>query len=42
MAKRGWLKLSKRDWYAQGGFANPKLFRRADKRGVWSYWKYLD
>ena len=40
--KRGWLKLSKRVWYAYGGFANPKLFRKADKHGVWSYYCLCD
>lgn len=31
-------KLLKADWYARGGFSNPRCFRKADKRGRWSYY----
>lgn len=33
-------KVSKREWYNLGGFARTGLFRKADSRGVWSY--YID
>ena len=35
-------RISKAEWYELGGFANPKLFRLADKRGVWRYYIRLD
>jgi hypothetical protein len=31
-------RCSKRDWYLNGGFANPKQFRKADSKGVWQYY----
>lgn len=31
-------KISKREWCDRGGFANPKLFRKADRRGAWRYY----
>lgn len=40
--KNGTLKISKREWYDLGGFANSRLFRKADKRGVWSYYRNCD
>lgn len=30
------LKLSKRAWYAAGGFSNPRLYRRM-RGGSWQY-----
>lgn len=36
--RKNWLKLSKADWYLNGGFANTRLFRKANSRGVWSYY----
>lgn len=30
--------LSRRNFYALGGPANQRLFRRA-RRGVWTYWR---
>lgn len=35
--KNGIEKVSRRYWYATGGFSNNNYFRRANKRGVWSY-----
>lgn len=35
------VRLRKRDWYANGGFANPRLWRR-QKRGVWQYFMDVD
>jgi hypothetical protein len=34
------LKISRAEWYRLGGFRNSRLFRKADRRGVWRY--YLD
>lgn len=34
----GTLRISKRNFYALGGFSNPRLFRKADKRGAWNYY----
>lgn len=37
--KTGWEKVTKRQWYdAYGGFSNPHAFRKANRRGVWSYY----
>lgn len=33
------IKVSRRYWYASGGFSNPGYFRK-QRRGVWSY--YID
>jgi len=33
-------KISKREWYHLGGLARSGLFRKANSRGVWSY--YID
>jgi hypothetical protein len=30
------MRLTKREWYAMGGFANPHLYRRHDGRS-WHY-----
>ena len=35
--RNGIEKISKRLFYSLGGFSNPALFRKADRRGVWSY-----
>lgn len=37
--RRGVEKLSKRDWYARGGFTNSDLFRKATKTGAWQYYR---
>lgn len=31
------LQITKREWYALGGFANTRLFRKSNKRG----WRYF-
>jgi hypothetical protein len=36
--RRNVEKISKRDWYARGGLSNPRLFRKANARGVWAYY----
>ena len=33
-----YTRITKREWYALGGLANSKLFRKADKRGHWRYY----
>lgn len=40
MTRNGVQKISKRDWQARGGLRNSALFRKADRRGRWSY--YID
>lgn len=35
--KNGYLKVSKRDWYHNGGFAGPRNFRRM-RGGRWHYY----
>lgn len=30
-------RISKEKWYALGGFANSKLYRRADRLGRWMH-----
>jgi hypothetical protein len=34
-------RLTKREWYELGGFANPDLFRRQKKGGAWQYFRVL-
>ena len=34
----GRTRITKREWYALGGFANSKLFRK-QVRGAWHYYK---
>lgn len=31
------MRITKKKWYQLGGFANPDLYRRADKRGRWMH-----
>lgn len=31
-------RVTKREWYALGGLANSKLWRRADRKGIWRYY----
>lgn len=38
--RNGIEKISKREFYALGGFANSALFRKADSRGEWRH--YMD
>lgn len=35
---KNYIKITKREWYARGGFRNSHLTRNADKRGVWAYY----
>lgn len=35
-------RISKREWYDLGGFANSSLFRRQKKGGAWQYFRMLD
>lgn len=37
-----YMRITKREWYALGGLANTKLFRKADKRGAWRYYMLTD
>lgn len=32
--------ISKREFDARGGLANPKLFRKAAKNGTWRYYAH--
>lgn len=40
--RAGVLRVTKREWYDMGGFANPALFRKADSRGYWRYFVDTD
>jgi hypothetical protein len=31
------VQITKREWYDRGGFANPALFRKADRLGRWRH-----
>lgn len=31
------MRITKREWYALGGFANSDLYRRADRLGRWMH-----
>lgn len=35
------IRVSKKDWYAAGGLANPQCFRKADTRGAWRYYRLI-
>lgn len=37
--KTGAMRISKKTFYALGGFRNSYLFRKADARGVWQYFQ---
>lgn len=37
-----YMRITKRKWYALGGFRNSSLFRRANNRGAWRYYMRLD
>lgn len=37
--RAGVEKITRRQFYALGGFSNPALFRKANKRGAWSYYR---
>lgn len=37
----GYERISKRTFYANGGFSNSRCVRRGDKRGRWKYyWRH--
>lgn len=36
IGEKGCMRISKKEWYGRGGFANPHLFRRYKKRR-WTY-----
>lgn len=38
MSRAGVMRITKREWYALGGFTNSALFRKADKYGHWYYY----
>lgn len=35
-------RITKREWYALGGLANSKLFRKQSRGGAWRYYRLLD
>jgi hypothetical protein len=35
-------RVTKREWYDAGGFANSKCYRKADKLGRWQYFIIFD
>lgn len=35
----GSARISKREWYRLGGFANPNLWRRQQKGRGWQYYR---
>ena len=37
----GSVRITKREWYARGGFANSRCWRR-ERRGVWQYFYRFD
>ena len=36
--KNGHAKISKKEWYLNGGFANSRCWRRQNKNGSWNYY----
>lgn len=34
----GSYRVTKREWYHAGGFANSQCWRRQTKNGGWQYW----
>lgn len=35
-------RITKKEWYARGGFANSALFRKQSRGGAWRYYVALD
>ena len=35
-------RITKKEWYDRGGFANPALFRKQSRGGAWRYYRTLD
>ena len=42
MTRSNAVRITKNEWYARGGFANTRLFRKGRADGAWSYWLLLD
>ena len=42
MAQRGYkVRITRAEYYRLGGMANSSLFRKADSRGVWQYFRLV-
>lgn len=35
-------RITKKQWYALGGFATPGLFRKQSRGGAWRYYRSLE
>lgn len=35
-------RITKRQWYELGGFANSRLFRKQSRSGAWAYYQLID
>lgn len=35
-------RITKKEWYRLGGFANSNLFRKQSRGGAWRYYRVLD
>lgn len=35
-------RITKREWYDAGGFANSSLFRKQSRGGAWRYYRMID
>lgn len=35
-------RITKREWYELGGFANSSLFRKQSRGGAWRYYRMID
>jgi len=35
------VKITKKQWYALGGFSNPYLYRRMRRNGKQMWWEYF-
>ena len=35
-------RITKKEWYDRGGFANSYLFRKQSRGGAWRYYRTLD
>lgn len=35
-------RITKKEWYARGGFKNPRCWRRQAKNGAWRYFYATD
>lgn len=41
-AAQGSQRITKREWYDRGAFANSRLWRRQSKGGAWQYFQKLE